>query len=217
MTAQSSTPSAFDVGFSASGLTLARGGRRILAGVSLEAKPGEAIVLRGPNGAGKTTLLRALAGLLRPESGVVAYHAGGAETDFDPGEHVVFCGALNAVKASLSVDENLAFWSTLYGSPAGKRAEARRAFGLDPYADRAAGALSTGLMRRLGLARLLIAERPLWLVDEPTASLDAASAAVFTEIVEEHRRRGGLAVIAAHDDVPLADARTIELAMEAPR
>ncbi len=205
----------FNTGFSASGLVLARGGRRILANVSLEAGPGEAVLLRGPNGAGKTTLLRALAGLLRPESGVVAFHRKGDETDFDRAGHTVFCGTLNAVKAALTVDENLAFWSALYETSDDRRVEARRVFGLDPYADRAAGALSTGLMRRLGLARLLVAMRPVWFVDEPTASLDAASAKVFAEIVERHREKGGLAVIAAHDALPLAGARTIELTLEA--
>jgi len=207
--------------FTVSDLAVSRGGRRIVAGVSLEAAPGDAIVLRGPNGAGKTTLLRAFAGLLRPDEGEVSIApAAGGEGAGGASETSVFCGALNAHKAALTVRENLAFWAALYGAPtldnkAGRIEAASAQFGLDPYSDYLAGALSTGLARRLGLARLVIAQRPLWFIDEPTASLDSASIETFLSLVEAHRQRGGLAVIATHDPLPLKGARIFTLAAEA--
>jgi heme exporter protein A len=203
--------------FQASGLSISRGGERILSNISLTLDPGEVIVLRGPNGAGKTTLLRALAGLLRMDAGAIEVTTvpdGAPANEENP---VIYCGPLNATKAALSVDENLDFWAALYRAPAGSAAEARAAFGLDDYAARRAGALSTGLGRRLGLARLLIANKPIWFVDEPTASLDRRSAEIFTALVERHRAAGGAAIIATHDALDFDGARRMALAPEAAR
>ena len=213
MTESASAASGFNTGFAASDLAVSRGGGRVLEDVSIALAPGEAAVLRGPNGVGKTTLLRALAGLIRPDCGaIVLRRAGADDPDGDMRAACVYCGVLNAHKAALTVDENLRFWAALYDAPQARLVEARRAFGLDPYAERHAGALSTGLARRLGLARLILAARPIWFVDEPTASLDAASAADFTALVEAHRAKGGVVLIAAHDDMPLNHARHIKMA-----
>jgi heme exporter protein A len=193
---------AYAASLNARDLAVARGGRVIVENVSLDLGPGEAIILRGPNGAGKTTLLRALAGLLAPAAGSVAVSAEDSR---------VFCGALNASKAAMTVDENLRFWAALYGADENHVSGARTAFGLDDYAARPAGHLSTGYARRLGLCRLLIADRPLWFVDEPTAGLDAASVKTFEAILSAHRDNGGAAVVATHEPIDIPGARATEL------
>ena len=203
--------------FQASGLSISRGGNRILNNVSLTLDPGEVILLRGPNGAGKTTLLRALAGLLQLDAGAIVVTELSKGAPADDENPVIYCGPLNATKVALSVDENLKFWTALYRAPAESADKARAAFGLDDYAARRAGALSTGLGRRLGLARLLIANKPIWFVDEPTASLDHRSADIFTALVERHRKGGGAAIIATHDAIDFEGARRMELAPEAAR
>ncbi len=197
-----SDASAFAVSLSARDLAVARGGRIIVENVSLDLKPGDAIVLKGANGAGKTTLLRALAGLLPPAAGEITLSDEDAR---------VFCGTLNASKAALSVDENLQFWTALYDAPSGAAVSARSALGLDAFAARPAGQLSTGYARRLGLARLLIANRPLWFVDEPIAGLDAGSVKTFEAILNQHREKGGGVIVATHEAIDIPNARMMEI------
>ncbi len=210
-TDSASVISAHDCRLSAKGLSISRGGARIINGISLTLEPGETAILRGPNGAGKTTLLRAFAGLLRIDSGSIGIERQDGSAVDDPFRATIYCGPLNAVKAALSVDENLRFWAALYNAPGDLVSNARAAFRLDDYARQSAGTLSTGLGRRLGLARLLLARKPIWLVDEPTASLDVASAAIFTSLAERHCAVGGIAIIATHDAFSLSGARNIEL------
>lgn len=168
------------------------------------------MILRGPNGAGKTTLLRALAGLLAIDAGTI--EATGADgRSCDASALSIYCGPLNAVKSAMTVSENLRFWAALYRAPRARLAEALDAFALGKYADRPAGALSTGLARRLGLTRLIIADRPIWLVDEPTASLDSGSINAFVTLAERRRRSGGIVVAATHDAMTLHGAQSMEL------
>ena len=202
----------WDVRFSAHDMTVSRGGRRIVEDVSLTLQPGEAIVLRGPNGAGKTTLLRAFAGLLSAEAGMVSCETTSTKKLLEEAQSLcVFLGVANAHKPSLTVNENLKFWAKLYGADENKVMTALSAFDLTAYADRLAGTLSTGLSRRLGLCRLILADRPVWFVDEPTASLDDASSKAFVARLEEHLSRGGCAIIAAHDDLTVEGARNVAL------
>jgi heme exporter protein A len=171
----------------------------------------------GANGSGKTTLLRALAGFIRPVRGAVRLE-GGDEELLAEQAHVV--GHANAVKSSLTVVENTAFWGNYLGSgPPGSSAAtgerldaALRHFGLDDLADFPAAYLSAGQKRRLGLARLLIADRPLWLLDEPTVSLDTASSERLVAAVNAHTKSGGIAVIATHLPLALESVRTLQLA-----
>ena len=198
--------------FAVHDVSLSRGGRQILDGVSFEMKSGDVVLLRGPNGAGKTTLLRAFAGLLQPDcGGVFCRDASSGAALEDPSALTVFCSALNAHKAALSVDENLKFWAALYGAPESRIGLAKSAFGLDHYSDYLAGILSTGLARRLGLARLVLAARPIWLIDEPTVALDAKSTTAFLDQVSAHREGGGLTIIATHDALEISGARSFEL------
>ena len=172
-----------------SDLAVGRGGVPVLAGVSFVLSAGRALVLRGPNGAGKTTLLRTVAGLQEPMAGTVV----GAE------DQVAYAAHADGLKAALTVSENLQFWAAVFGQS--NIAGAVHAFNLDGLEGRAAGTLSAGQKRRLGLARLVVTRRPLWILDEPTVSLDTASVALFADAVRAHLAGGGLALMATHIDL----------------
>lgn len=197
----------------AENLVVARGARTVVDGLSFRLAGGEALVLTGPNGSGKTTLLRALAGFLRPVSGSVLVE-GGPEA-CERAELVHFVGHLDGIKTHLTVAENLAFWGAyLAGTEGGEAVEAAlERFALTALADIPAGYLSAGQKRRLGLARLAVAARPIWLLDEPTVSLDNASTGIVVAAIETHVGSGGLAVIATHQPLGLASAREIRLGM----
>lgn len=175
----------------ASDLAVARGGVPVLEGVSFTLAPGHAVVLRGPNGSGKTTLLRTVAGLQPPMAG----HVAGA------GERIAYAAHADGLKSMLSVGENLRFWAQVFG--AGGIGDALQAFNLEALEDRLAGTLSAGQKRRLGLARLMVTGRPVWVLDEPTVSLDAASVALFADAVRGHMAAGGSALMATHIDLGL--------------
>ncbi len=179
-------------------LSCTRGGLTILSGLSFALSGGEALVLRGPNGSGKTTLLRTLAGLQPPQTGRIEM----AESAIAYGAHA------DGLKSTLTVAENLSFWAGIYGTRS--IAPALEAFDLADLTSRAAGALSAGQKRRLGLARLLVTGRPIWALDEPTVSLDAASVALFADAVRGHLDTGGAAIIATHIDLGL-DARMLDV------
>ncbi|WP_415403447.1 heme ABC exporter ATP-binding protein CcmA [Tateyamaria sp. SN3-11] len=172
-------------------LAVGRGGVPVLAGVSFGLGAGRALVLRGPNGSGKTTLLRCVAGLQEPMAGRVE----GAE------DRIAYAAHADGLKAALSVAENLEFWAFVFGQSGIEAALA--AFDLVALRDRRAGQLSAGQKRRLGLARLMVTGRAVWVLDEPTVSLDAASVALFADAVRAHLAGGGSALIATHIDLGL--------------
>ena len=190
-------------------LTLDRGGRRVLADLSFTAEAGSALVVTGPNGAGKSTLLRLIAGLLRPVEGTLALDGGDDELTL--AQHCHYFGHQDALKAQLSVGENLAFWRAFFGVPDASVFDALDRVGLARLIDLPAAYLSAGQRRRLAFARLLVTERPVWLLDEPTSALDAASEARLLEIVGEHLDTGGLVIAATHLALPFARMDALRL------
>ncbi|MFA5899373.1 MAG: heme ABC exporter ATP-binding protein CcmA [Hyphomicrobium sp.] len=207
----------------AENLTLERGGRRVANGVSFCLDGGTALLLTGPNGSGKSTLLRALAGYLRPAAGTVRWLGGGSGDGGDGetaevSEVCHFVGHLDGIKTHLTAAENLSFWAKYLAGPAdGKRSVGERVdaalerFALAALAEIPAGYLSAGQKRRLALARLAVAYRPLWLLDEPTVSLDTASTGVLIGAINAHLKDGGLAVIATHIPMELTPVQAIQL------
>jgi heme exporter protein A len=188
-----------------------RGGRILFAGLSFAVEAGEALLVTGPNGAGKTTLLRTLAGFLPPEAGQIGIEDGAADASI--GEQCHYVGHTNAVKPGLTVAENAAFWGGFLGGVAreasGRLDTALATFGLEALRDIPAGYLSAGQRRRAGLIRLGLAPRPIWLLDEPTASLDQVGQEMLAVAVNAHLAAGGLVVAATH--LPLAFDRPREL------
>lgn len=199
-------------------VTCLRGERTVFAGLSFRVRAGEALILLGRNGAGKSSLLRLVAGLLCPAAGTITLDGG--NTELSVGEQAHYLGHQDALKSSLSVRENLTFWTGFLGgaTPAGAGAaatdaiaDALAAVGLGDLAELPAGYLSAGQRRRLSLARLLAVPRPLWLLDEPTAALDIAAQARLADLMQAHLTAGGLILVATHGPLGLHGARELRL------
>lgn len=195
-------------------ITIERGGRRVFSDLSFEVSAGKALVVTGPNGAGKSSLLRTIAGLLSLASGALVLQGG--DDALAIGEQAHYLGHADALKGVLTAAENLEFWAALLragDAPAAKAVNIAAALdrvGLAHVAGFPVNALSAGQKRRVALARLLVAYRPLWLLDEPTAALDAAAQARLAEIMRAHLSSGGLVVAATHTPLGL-DAQELKL------
>ena len=173
------------------GVRCVRGGREVFSDLDFEASSGEALAVTGPNGSGKTSLLRLVAGLLSMAGGSIDLEGGEAELTLPEQAH--YLGHRDALKPALSVIENLSFWRDFLGgdgSDAGP--ESCSAWGSITPRDLPAAYLSAGQRRRLSIARLLAAPRPIWLLDEPTSALDAAGQGLFADLMGDHLARGGL-------------------------
>ena len=198
----------------AEGLSARRGEDLIFNDISFALGAGEALVVTGANGSGKSTLLRVLAGLLMAEKGSLKLENGPPEMRH-PSELSHYLGHRNAMKRELTVAENLSFWKNFMGdSPGGSGrdlAGAVEAVGLPGIAHLPFGYLSAGQQRRMAMAKLLVAYRPIWILDEPTAALDAGADRLFAGLVNAHLDKGGIVIAATHQ--PLGLERIQELRM----
>ena len=194
---------------SASELACQRGGREIFAGLSFSVAEGETVLVTGSNGAGKSSLLRIVAGLLRLSEGLLTLADGEAELTIP--EQVHYLGHQDALKPSLSVAENLQFWTDYLGGGGAPVDTALVALGLDDLAALPAAYLSAGQRRRLSIARLLTVDRPIWLLDEPTAALDRPAQQKLADLMLDHLGRGGLILAATHAPIGIAAARELRL------
>ena len=176
-------------------LRCVRAGREVFAGLDFEVKAGEAVAVVGPNGAGKTSLLRLIAGLIMPADGTIALDGGDAELSVAEQAH--YLGHRDAMKPALTVTENLGFWAEFLGGVASQPVAALEAVGLGHAAQLPAGFLSAGQRRRLSIARLLTIKRPIWLLDEPTASLDPDTADWIRQHLETYRRSHNATILLA--------------------
>lgn len=183
-------------------LNCQRANKLVIADVSVSVSAGDCLVLRGPNGSGKTTLLRCLAGL------------GGDEGIETFGNERAYSGHLDGVKSTLTVFENLQFWAGIYGTADVQGV--MNAVNLTPLRHRPAGDLSAGQKRRLGLARMLLTDAAIWLMDEPTVSLDTDTTAMFAQIIGTHCKSGGAAIISTHIDLGIPNTRELDVTQFAP-
>ena len=191
---------------SAKSLSVSRGGINLLEGLNIELNSGQAGILHGPNGVGKTTLLRALAGLQPIESGKIEYSI----------DDVCYSGHADGVKPTLTVRENLEFWADIFGHHS--ISEAAEQFMISDFLDLKVGTLSAGQKRRVGLSRLGLTGRSIWLLDEPTVSLDQSSVCIFENIIKDHLLKNGCALSATHIDLGLEDsAKTSDLSKYQPQ
>lgn len=183
------------------GLSVARGGIAVLEGLSFTLSAGRGLVLRGPNGLGKTTLLRTLAGLQPPMAGRISLSS----------DALAYASHADGLKPTLTALENLRFWASVFGTSEVQVTRALTEMNLEALIDRPAQNLSAGQKRRLGLARMLVTGRPVWVFDEPTVSLDAASVALFADMIRRHLAGGGAALMATHIDLGLPEIEALDL------
>ena len=200
---------------SAENLAARRGEDLIFVNVSFDLESGEALILTGRNGSGKSTLLRVVAGLLRPGKGRVILTDSKGESDRPAGEASHYLGHRNAMKSELTVAENLTFWKQFLGNMEGGAGlaieDAAGAVGLADITHLPFGYLSAGQQRRIAFAKLLVAYRPIWILDEPTAALDTAADRLLADLISSHQTAGGIVLAATHQPLGLKNAREMRM------
>lgn len=193
-------------------LACERGGRGIFTDLDFEVNPGGALILRGANGTGKSSLLRIIATLLQPVAGRLSF--AGADISEDPDDYrrkLCFVGHQDALKGAFSAAENLAFWGELQGGGKASVNDALAAFAVAHLADTPIQYLSAGQKRRIALARLSLSVAPLWLLDEPTVSLDGDGVGCLQRVIASHRAGGGMVLAATHIDLGFENAEVLEM------
>ena len=191
------------------GLACRRGERDVFAGVSFAVASGEALTISGRNGAGKSSLLRMIVGLLPIAGGRLALEGG--DPELNVAEQAHYLGHQDALKGSLSVAENLHFWAGFFGLRSADLRSSLDTVGLGGLTDLPAAYLSAGQRRRLSIARLIAVPRSIWLLDEPTSTLDTAAQERLTELMGAHLAGGGLVLAASHGPIGLAGAADLRL------
>ena len=193
-------------------LAVVRGDRLLFEGLGFALQAGQAMSLVGKNGAGKTSLLRAIAGFLRPQAGRILFEgeAGPLEPEEARSGALHMGGHTDGLKPNRMARAEFEFQARWTGADAAGMARARAALDLDALMDLEVRKLSAGQRRRLSLGRLIASPRPLWLLDEPLAPLDAGHRAGFGKLMAEHIAGGGLILAAVHDPLPIPTL-TLEL------
>lgn len=194
---------------SATNLACRRGGRQVFTGISFSLASGEALAVTGRNGAGKSSLLRTIVGLVRIAEGGLRLEGG--DPDLTIAEQAHYLGHQDALKPALSVAENLRFWIGFFGGKGTETEPALEVVGLAALAELPAAYLSAGQRRRLSIARLLAVKRPIWLLDEPMSSLDAAAQQRLTGLMQGHLADGGLILAATHGPLGITAAQELRL------
>jgi heme exporter protein A len=193
-------------------LAARRGEELIFSNVSFSLAGGEAMVITGRNGSGKSTLIRVIAGLLAAEEGEVSVMVSNHKVP-RAAEACHYLGHRNAMKREITVEENLSFWKRFMGDMEGGRGlspdAAAELLGLSSILHLPFGYLSAGQQRRMAMAKLLCAWRPIWLLDEPTAALDVQSEALFADLMRRHMAEGGIVIAATHQPLGLDAPRTL--------
>ncbi len=189
-------------------LTLQRGNRTLVRNFDLTLNAGDGLTIRGANGSGKTTLLRALAGLHAPSQGTIT---GNFIEDGPP--QMSFLGHQDPIKAGETLRQQLTFWAELSGKNKSAITVTLEQTGLTRQIELQGGVLSAGQRRRASLARILIEDRPIWLLDEPAAPLDSQGRALLGQVLDAHRAKGGMFVAAVHDDLPGRETQIVWLGM----
>jgi heme exporter protein A len=170
---------------------------------------GQLLAVEGPNGSGKTSLLRLIAGLLLPQRGTVRLRTNGGEEIAEPEDRarqIGWLGHQDGIKRQLTALEQLRFFAEFYGG-AGDEEAALARVGLSAARDLPNQYLSAGQKKRLALARLQLSGRPLWLLDEPLAALDAQGKSLVADLIGAHCAMGGIAVAATHESLGMACER----------
>jgi heme exporter protein A len=188
-------------------LAAQRGSAVLFANVDFTLRPGEALMVTGANGSGKTTLMKIAAGLTRPVAGQISW-LGNAVAPFDPAlrASTLYIGHSPALNDELTAEENLGAMVRLHGAVADAAAirAALAAWSLEAQCALPARALSQGQRRRVGLARLRLLRRALWVLDEPTAALDSQGVTLLEQHLSSHLAGGGIALVATHDNLALS-------------
>ncbi len=176
-------------------LSCIRGMKYVYGKVNFTVDAGEILVVVGKNGCGKTSLLKTIAGFLKPSSGQITISCA---DDLQSLDIIHYIGTSSSLKKQLTVRENLTFWSKMLDSDADNIDKAIKSFGLDEMSNSQISYLSSGQIKRCSLARLLLAERKIWILDEPETALDNDSLNRFIDIVTNHVKNNGIAIIASH-------------------
>lgn len=196
-------------------LACVRGNRLLFRDLNMALSAGAMIQVTGPNGCGKTSLLRIVCGLALAEEGEVLWHGKPTRRSERFKRECAWVGHRDGLKADLTARENLVFHARLTGAGPDTVDPAIERLGLADCRDVPAGHMSAGQRRRAALARLPLGGRRLWILDEPLTALDAAGRDVVENLLEEHRRSGGLALFTSHQPLqrPALQANCRELSL----
>lgn len=198
-------------------LDCVRGDNRLFTGLSFQLQGGELLRLRGSNGSGKTSLLRILCGLVQPAEGEVLWKGENIQAQRDEfNAELLYLGHLNGIKADLTGFENLRISNTMRGeTPSNDQIyDALGQIGLAGREDLPTQVLSQGQKRRVALARLLLSDAAVWVLDEPFVALDVAAVALLAQLIEVHLQKGRMVVYTTHQEVDMRAGACLEVNLD---